>query len=88
MAELRHLLSNETYLDQIGDDFHSSNLVIDSLLGLNDEVKKTNKADAIFEFTWLMINVAYLSSTQQLQQLKPILVYFVHIYNMQPDHIL
>ena len=42
----------------------------------------------MFEFTWLMINVAYLCSCDQIQKLRPVLIYLTQIYEMQPGNTL
>ena len=69
LSALRQLLSNETYLKTIGGDFVNSNLVVDSILSLMKHLEVTQTESEVFEFTWLMINVAYLCSSNQISQL-------------------
>lgn len=62
LTALRQLLSNEFFLDTIGCDFINSKLVVNTILSMLKHLETRENESEVFEFTWLMINVAYLCS--------------------------
>jgi hypothetical protein len=86
LAELRRLTASESYIANNKEVRENNNLVKTCLLLEKMFPDLLDNSSALFEYTWLMINVSYLCSAQQANTLKSCVRWLAEALPQFPEH--